>query len=311
MGGIPEQRNGSPVFHDDATDAAHGLKSSPQILPVAPMESSLLVPEQLVDPAVVLPPLPTLPDDPDEHPNWYDIYREHMTLYRAAAELRKAVADAAKSEIELADYRRRDADARAEAARSLVYTFYAGVDEDSVRQAIHTLSAWSRRDPSAPMTIVLNSPGGRVLDGLALFDFLRRLRLAGHFLRVEVFGRAASMGGVLLQAGDERVLGANAFILIHEVHGGMEGTSSQISDQVGFHAQMEKRCWRSCRSARTSPTARSGGAGSARTGGWQRPRRSPWALPTWCCSPARRGLPGRRSGQALPVTPTSPHRQVW
>ena len=122
-----------------------------------------------------------------------------------------------------------------------MYTFYAGVDEDSVRQAIHTLSAWSRRDPSAPMTIVLNSPGGRVLDGLALFDFLRRLRLAGHFMRVEVFGRAASMGGVLLQAGDERVLGANAFILIHEVHGGMEGTSSQIGDQVGFHAQMEKR----------------------------------------------------------------------
>ena len=241
MGGIPEQRNGSPEFHDDATDAAHGLKSSPQILPVAPMESSLLVPEQLVDPAVVLPPLPTLPDDPDEHPNWYDIYREHVTLYRAAAELRKAVADAAKSEIELADYRRRDADARAEAARSLVYTFYAGVDEDSVRQAIHTLSAWSRRDPSAPMTIVLNSPGGRVLDGLALFDFLRRLRLAGHFMRVEVFGRAASMGGVLLQAGDERVLGANAFIVIHEVHGGMKGTSSQIGDQVGFHAQMEKR----------------------------------------------------------------------
>jgi len=116
MGGIPEQRNGSPEFHDDATDAAHGLKSSPQILPVAPMESSLLVPEQLVDPAVVLPPLPTLPDDPDEHPNWYDIYREHVTLYRAAAELRKAVADAAKSEIELADYRRRDADARAKPA---------------------------------------------------------------------------------------------------------------------------------------------------------------------------------------------------
>ena len=243
MGGIPEQRDGSPESYSNggAGDTEHGLQPHRQVRPMAPVEGSLFVPEQLVDPAVVLPPLPMLPEDPDEHPDWYDAYREHMTLYRAAAELRKAVADAAKSEIELADYQRRDADARAEAARSLVYTFYAGVDEDSVRQAIQTLSAWSRRDPSAPMTVVLNSPGGRVLDGLALFDFLRGLRLAGHFLRVEVFGRAASMGAVLLQAGDERVLGANAFVLIHEVHGGMEGTSSQIGDQVGFYAQMEKQ----------------------------------------------------------------------
>ena len=34
--------------------------------------------------------------------------------------------------------------------------------------AMQTLAAWSRRDPGTPITLVLNSPGGRVLDGMAI-----------------------------------------------------------------------------------------------------------------------------------------------
>ncbi len=213
---LPRQRQHGPGTHDDEL-------------------------ELLLAPDDVLPPLGPPPADAAAHREWLEAYRDRMALRRAAAELRKWSADAHRAEIELADARRRDADARAEASRGLVYTFYAEVCEESVRAAMHTMSIWSRREPGRPMTIVLNSPGGRVLDGLALYDFLQRLRADGHFLCIEVLGRAASMGGVLLQAGDVRVMGANAFLLIHELSGGAEGKSSEIGDRVEFFDQMERR----------------------------------------------------------------------
>ena len=202
-----------------------------------------LVADRLLQPDLLLPPLEELVPgaDPDAVREWTERYRERLSLVRAAAETRKALTDAAKADVELGEARRRDQDARAEAGRTLVYTFYAEVGEDSVRTAMQTLAAWSRRDPGAPITIVLNSPGGRVLDGLALYDFLLRLRRDGHHLRIEVVGRAASMGGILLQAGDERIIGPNAFLLIHEVSGGAEGRSSELGDRVEFYGLMEKR----------------------------------------------------------------------
>lgn len=198
-------------------------------------------PSPLPTPDTVLPSLGAPPRDPDELREWVEAYRDRLSLQRSHADLRKAVADADRAEIELAEARRRDADALADPARRLVYTFYAEVDDESVRTAMNTLGAWSRREPGAPITVVLNSPGGRVLDGLALYDFLHHLRSLGHYLRIEVLGRAASMGGVLLQAGDDRVIGANAFLLVHEVSGGVEGKSSELTDRVEFYELMEKR----------------------------------------------------------------------
>lgn len=199
--------------------------------------------EALLVPDLLLPELTALPagSDTEAVAAWTERYRDRLSLLKAAAETRKAITDAAKAEVELGEARRRDQDARAEAGRTLVYTFYAEVGEESVRTAMQTLAAWSRRDPGAPITLVLNSPGGRVLDGLALYDFLLRLRGQGHQLRVEVLGRAASMGGILMQAGDERVIGRNAFLLIHEVSGGAEGRSSELGDRVEFYGLMEKR----------------------------------------------------------------------
>jgi ATP-dependent protease ClpP protease subunit len=181
------------------------------------------------------------PVDPEGYGAWAEQLRDLISLQRAAAELRRAVADADKAELELAVARRRDAETRSEAGHDLTYTFYDEVNEVTVRAAMATLGAWSRREPGADLRIVLNSPGGRVLDGLALVDFLTGLRRAGHHLRIEVLGRAASMGGVVLQAADERVMGANSFLLVHEVSGGAEGRSSELGDRVEFYEQMERR----------------------------------------------------------------------
>lgn len=160
---------------------------------------------------------------------------------RAWAEVRKLQLETERTRLELQVLRRRERDAAADPAEAHVYTFYAGVDADSVQHCMAELGQWSRRSPGAPITIIFNSAGGAVLDGLALFDFIRHLRAAGHHVTTTALGRAASMGAVLLQAGDTRVMGANAFLLIHEVSNHSTGKVSEMEDGVEFSRRLQRR----------------------------------------------------------------------
>lgn len=160
---------------------------------------------------------------------------------RVWAEIRKLQLDTDRTMLELGALRRRELDQAAESGRAHVYTFYAGVDQESVAQCMAELGVWSRRDPGAPITVIFNSPGGSVLDGLALFDYLRQLRRLGHDVTTVALGRAASMGAVLLQAGTRRVIGENAFLLIHEVSNTSVGKVSELEDGVDFTRRLQKR----------------------------------------------------------------------
>lgn len=86
---------------------------------------------------------------------------------------------------------------RSVASRSGIYHFVGAVTEKAAKDCIDSLDTWSRRDPFLEFTIVLNTPGGDVIDGLALYDFivsdLRGTR--GHHVTTVARGYAASMGG--------------------------------------------------------------------------------------------------------------------
>lgn len=127
-----------------------------------------------------------------------------------------------------------------EPTEARIFTFWGAVTSSNVGQTIYTLDTWSRQDPGCDITIVFNSPGGAVIDGLALYDFIQDLKLRGHHIKIKVLGHAASMGGVLLQAGDTRVMGSNSLIMIHEVSFGMLGVKvSEAEDETKF----AKRLW--------------------------------------------------------------------
>lgn len=112
-----------------------------------------------------------------------------------------------------------------------VYTFYGAVGPESVSRCIYELDNWSRRFPGEDITILFNSMGGNIFDGFALYDFLLELKSRGHKIITKAFGMAASMAATLLQAGDERVIGENTFLMIHETSGGVsEMRSSEIED---------------------------------------------------------------------------------
>jgi ATP-dependent Clp protease protease subunit len=159
----------------------------------------------------------------------------------------EASVEAARSqvaEIELATALDREADRLAKPGsrtfRQLdINNIIAGSHVDSW---IAQLEHWERRDPGEPILIRINSPGGSVLDGFALFDTILRLRRKGHHITTHGLGMVASMAAVLIQAGDERVLDANSWFMIHEVSIQLGGNkTSAIEDEVRFLKKLEDR----------------------------------------------------------------------
>lgn len=155
-------------------------------------------------------------------------------ILRKQLELRKLRAE---TEIEEMNASRK----KALASSHRIYTFHGGVTPKTISECMAELGIWSRESPGAPLTVIFNSPGGYVDDGIALYDYMLLLRALGHHITTVALGRAASMGGILLQAGDVRVMGPNSFLLIHEVSAGTEGKLSQMAEDIHFWKRQEDK----------------------------------------------------------------------
>lgn len=122
-----------------------------------------------------------------------------------------------------------------------VYVFDKQVGEASVTACIHKLAEWSRNDPGCDIEIVFNSPGGSVIDGMALYDYICQVKRKGHKVTTNTLGMAASMAGILLQAGDVRQMGSEAWLLIHEGSFGAGGSVGQVEDTVEWVKKIQLR----------------------------------------------------------------------
>jgi ATP-dependent Clp protease, protease subunit len=95
-------------------------------------------------------------------------------------------------------------------------------------------------DPKKDINLYINSPGGSVTAGLAIYDTMQ-------FVTCEVatycVGIAASMGAVLLAAGTrgKRYALPNSDIMIHQVSGGAQGTASDVERTVEWMFKIKKR----------------------------------------------------------------------
>lgn len=158
----------------------------------------------------------------------------------AEIELLRLQAEYTKLETKELGYGIRHDEARSD--YSCIYTFYESVTRDSVKKCIADLGLWSRRDPGCKMTINFCTSGGSVIDGLALYDYIRELSSIGHTVETTALGFAASMGGILLQAGDKRIMGQNAYLLIHEVSSVAIGNFSEIEDELKFLQRLQDKC---------------------------------------------------------------------
>lgn len=105
------------------------------------------------------------------------------------------------------------------------------IDDHVANVVIAQLLLLQMEDPNKDVNIYINSPGGSVSAGLAIYDTMQ-------FLKCDVttycIGMAASMGAVLLTAGTKgkRHGLPNARIMIHQPWGGVQGQASDISIQA-------------------------------------------------------------------------------
>ncbi len=101
------------------------------------------------------------------------------------------------------------------------------IDEHSANLVIAQLLFLEAQDNTKPIKMYLNSPGGSVTDGLAIYDTMQYIKAPVSTICV---GLAASMAAVLLAAGEkgQRFALPNSEILIHQIMGGASGQASDI-----------------------------------------------------------------------------------
>jgi len=88
--------------------------------------------------------------------------------------------------------------------------------------------------PVKNLTVFINSPGGEVFDGFAIYNMLVR-HPASKTIRID--GLAASIASVIAMAGDKIVMAENSFLLVHRSSGVVIGTGEDMKD---FSETMEK-----------------------------------------------------------------------
>ena len=114
------------------------------------------------------------------------------------------------------------------------------IDDHVANLVIAQLLFLQMEDAKKDISIYINSPGGSVTSGLAIYDTMQ-------FVTCDVntycIGIAASMGAVLLCAGTKgkRYALPNSDIMIHQVSGGAQGQASDVERQVEFMFKLKKR----------------------------------------------------------------------
>jgi ATP-dependent Clp protease, protease subunit len=106
------------------------------------------------------------------------------------------------------------------------------VDDQIANLAVAQLLHLQAEDPDKDISMYINSPGGVIYSGLAIYDTMQYVK---PDVQTICFGMAMSMGSLLLAGGapGKRMVLPNARVLIHQPSGGFEGQSSDIQ----IHAQ--------------------------------------------------------------------------
>jgi ATP-dependent Clp protease protease subunit len=114
------------------------------------------------------------------------------------------------------------------------------IDDTIASLVIAQLLFLESEDPDKDINVYINSPGGSVTSGLAIYDTMQYIRPDVSTICI---GMAASMAAVLLAGGSKgkRTALPNSRIMIHQPWGGVQGTASDISIQAEEILKTKKR----------------------------------------------------------------------
>lgn len=102
------------------------------------------------------------------------------------------------------------------------------ITRESVYSLILQLRYLQQADPEKEISMYINSPGGSVIDGLALYDVMKGISCP---IRTVCVGMAASMGSLLFASGDSRDILPHAKVMIHDpLTTGISGSALSVEE---------------------------------------------------------------------------------
>lgn len=124
-----------------------------------------------------------------------------------------------------------------------IIMFTGEVNADTAQVTIAELLYLASVDDTKPITMYINSPGGSVVDGLAIYNTMNHIKPA---VSTVVVGMAASMGSILLSGGTKgkRYALPDAEIMIHQPSGGAQGMASDVEIAAKHMAKTKEKLTR-------------------------------------------------------------------
>lgn len=142
--------------------------------------------------------------------------------------------------IEKTSYGERAYDIYSRLLKDRIIFLGSGIDDAAANTIIAQLLFLENQDPEKDIKLYINSPGGSVTSGMAVYDTMQYIKPDVSTICV---GMAASMASVLLAAGakGKRFCLPHSEVMIHQVMGGMEGQASDIKIHAERILNMKNR----------------------------------------------------------------------
>lgn len=107
------------------------------------------------------------------------------------------------------------------------HLLYGEIDEISAQETCEFLLKCYKMDPTKPVELIINSPGGSCADGFAIIDLMASLGLT---VKTLALGQVCSMGFMIFVAGSpgERVISPNCSLMMHQFYAGNEGKMHEL-----------------------------------------------------------------------------------
>ena len=114
------------------------------------------------------------------------------------------------------------------------------ITDDTANLVVAQLLFLEMEDPDSDISLYINSPGGSVTAGMAIFDTMQYIKPQ---VRTVCVGMAASMGAFLLMAGEKgkRLALPNAEVMIHQPLGGASGQATDVAIQAEWLMMTKKK----------------------------------------------------------------------
>lgn len=108
--------------------------------------------------------------------------------------------------------------------------FFCDVDDDTVKKLCRLLKRVSLTHDNIKLCI--NSGGGNLYAGMAGLDYIRSLVLQGVKIETIAYGFCASAATFLLLGGSKRLMGKNAYVMIHQMSHSIGGTYCELQSEM-------------------------------------------------------------------------------